>query len=143
MAKLYDKAINMIVNELDRDAKAVLRECVQERDYEHRTYNLYDSYGYGIYVNGRLRKKGYLSSSPRATENKKWYGEEIKGRDQIDEFLNNGFNPSGLIDVAVVATMPYAKVLEYKYGYKVISMSFQKLSELKYKYNGIVSIIKK
>lgn len=145
MAKLYDRAINMIVNELDKDAKVVLRECVNERTYEHQTYNLYDSYGYGIYVNGSLRKKGYLSSSPRATESKKWYGEEIKGREQIDEFLNRGYQAGGLIDLAVVATMPYAKVLEAGTGlhhsYRVISMSFQKLQELKYKYNGIVKAI--
>lgn len=145
MAKLYDKAINMIVSELDKDAKVILRECVNERTYEHDTCNLYDSYGYGIYVKGALRKKGYLSSSPKATESKKWSGEEIKGREQIDEFLNSGYNPSGLIDLAVVATMPYAKVLEAGTGlhhsYRVISMSFQKLNELKYKYNGIVKII--
>lgn len=136
----------MIVNELDKDAKVILRECVNERTYEHQTYNLYDSYGYGIYVNGTLRKKGYLSSSPKATESKKWNDEYIKGREQIDEFLNGGYESSGLIDLAVVATMPYAKVLESAGGgihhaYRVISMSFQKLNELKYKYNGIVKAI--
>ena len=146
MTRLYDMAIGMIVKELDKDAKVVLRECVSERDYQHQTYNLYDSYGYGIYVNGQLRKKGYLSSSPKATEGKKWYGEEIKGREQIDEFLNNEYKPIGLIDLAVVATMPYTKVLEaggggLKHQYRVISMSFQKLNELKYKYQGVVKTI--
>lgn len=138
-------AIGMMVKELDKDAKVVLRECVSERDYQHQTYNLYDSYGYGIYVNGQLRKKGYLSSSPKATESKKWYSEEIRGREQIDEFLDKGYQASGLIDLAVVATMPYAKVLEAGTGlhhsYRVISMSFQKLNELKYKYGGIVKAI--
>lgn len=148
MGKLYDRAIAMIVNELDKDAKVILRKCVSERTYEHQTYNLYDSYGYGIYVNGSLKKKGYLSSSPKATKSKKWYGEIIRGREQIDTFLNGGYTPSGIIDLAVVATMPYAKILEdgsgnLHHAYRVISMSFQKLNELKYKYNGIVKSIRK
>ena len=52
-----------------------------------------------------------------------------------------------MIDLAVAAAMPYAKVLEAGGGgiskkYRVISMSFQKLQELAHKYNGNVSIIR-
>lgn len=147
MGKLYDKAIKMIVTELDKDAKAVLKECVNERDYTHRTYNLYDSYGYGIYVQGKLSKIGYLSSSPKATKGKFWYGEELHGREEIDDYLKSDYSPKGVIDLAVVATMPYAKVLEdggggVSHKYRVISMSFQKLQELSYKYNGVVKMIR-
>lgn len=147
MGKLYDKAIKMIVTELDKDAKAVLRDCIRERDYTHRTYNLYDSYGYGIYVQGKLSKIGYLSSSPKANKSKYWYGEELHGRVEIDDYLKNDYSPKGVIDLAVVATMPYAKVLEDGGGgisrkYRVISMSFQYLQELTYKYNGIVKMIR-
>ena len=57
-------------------------------------------------------------------------------------------SPSGVIDLAVVATMPYAKILEdgggnLKQSYRVISMSFQKLQNLSNKYNGTVSVIRK
>lgn len=65
---LYKKALKLITKELDKDAKNVLRECIQEITYTHRTYNLYDSYGYGIYVEGKLEKIGYLSSSPKASK---------------------------------------------------------------------------
>lgn len=84
---LYQKALKLITKELDKDAKNVLRECIQEITYTHRTYNLYDSYGYGIYVEGKLEKIGYLSSSPKASKGKNWYGEEIKGREAINEYL--------------------------------------------------------
>ena len=136
---LYKKALKLITKELDKDAKNVLRECIQE---------IYDSYGYGIYVEGKLEKIGYLSSSPKASKGKNWYGEEIKGRDAINEYLKNDYSPSGVIDLAVVATMPYAKILEdgggnLKQSYRVISMSFQKLQNLSKKYNGTVSMIRK
>lgn len=147
MGKLYEKALGIITKELDKDARRVLKECVQERTYQHRTYNLYDSYGYGIYVHGKLIKDGFLSSSPRATKSKKWYGETINGRNEIENYLKNGYTPTGVVDLAVAAAMPYAKVLEdggggLKQSYRVISMSFQKLQELAYKYSGHVNIIR-
>jgi len=146
MGKLYDKALKMIVSELDKDARNVLKECIQEITYTHRTKNLYDSYGYGIYVQGKLTKTGYLSSSPQAKKSKNWYGEEINGREAIESYLKNSYQPSGVIDLAVAASMPYAQVLEeggggLKHSYRVISMSFQKLQELSYKYQGVVKII--
>lgn len=147
MGLLYDKALKLIEKELEKDAKNVLKECIQEITYTHRTKNLYDSYGYGIYVNGKLTKVGYLSASPQAKESKNWYGETIKGREEIEDYLRNGYSPSGVIDLAVAAAMPYAKILEdgsgnLKHSYRVISMSFQKFQELSYKYNGVVKIIR-
>ena len=111
-------------------------------------YSAWKCDGYGIYVEGKLEKIGYLSSSPKASKGKNWYGEEIKGRDAINEYLKNDYSPSGVIDLAVVATMPYAKILEdgggnLKQSYRVISMSFQKLQNLSKKYNGTVSMIRK
>ena len=145
---LYKKALKIITKELDKDAKNVLRECIQEITYTHRTYNLYDSYGYGIYVEGKLEKIGYLSSSPKASKGKNWYGEKIKGRDAISNYLKKDYKPSGAIDLAIVAAMPYAKVLEdgsgnLKRSYRVISMSVQKLRALAAKYNGVVKVIRK
>nr|DAH57720.1 MAG TPA: hypothetical protein [Caudoviricetes sp.] len=145
---LYKKALKLITKELDKDAKNVLNECIQEITYTHQTHNLYDSYGYGIYIEGKLEKIGYLSSSPKATKGKNWYGEEIKGREEINDYLKNDYSPSGVIDLAVVATMPYAKILEdgggnLKQSYRVISMSFQKLQDLSNKYNGTVKVIRK
>lgn len=144
---LYEQALQIITKELDKDARSVLKECVEEITYTHRTKNLYDSYGYGIYVQGKLVKAGYLSASPKATKSKKWYGETIKGRGEIESYLRNDYTPSGVVDLAVAAAMPYAKVLEdgggnLHHSYRVISMSFQKLQELAYKYSGSVKIIR-
>lgn len=147
MATLYQRALKIITNELDKDAKNVLKECIEEITYTHRTRNLYDSYGYGIYVEGKLTKTGYLSASPKAAKGKDWYGEELHGREEIESYLKNDYQPTGVIDLAVAAAMPYAQILEdgsgnLHHSYRVISMSFQKLQELAYKYNANVKIIR-
>ena len=147
MGKLYNEFIKLIVDGLRKDAKRILEECVNERTYQHQSLNLYDSYGYGIYVNGKLSYRGFLSSMPQADGGKKWYGSVLHGRDEINSFLENEYQPSGVVDLAIAAAMPYAKVLEtggggIKKKYKVISMSFQKLKEIASDYNAKVSIIK-
>lgn len=147
MGKIYDYVINNALNSLEKEARRILQECVDERTYKHKTYNLYDSYGYGIYLHGKLAKSGYLSSSPKAIDGNKWYDEILYGREQIQKYLQGGYSPSGAIDLTIVATMPYAKVLEEAGGgvhhaYKVISMSFKKLDEIKNKYQGFVKTIK-
>ena len=61
MATLKEQAITKIVQKLEQEGNRILQECESERDYTHRSENLYDSYGFGIYVGGKLRKVGYLS----------------------------------------------------------------------------------
>ena len=131
--------ITRLLDTLEKEGKKILAECEQERTYTHRTHNLYDSYGFGVYLNGKLQRKGFLSSSETATETKKWYGQEISGREQIEIFLTGEYKPGKGIDLVVVAAMPYAEVLENASSgqhqkYKVISMSYNKLKELS---NGV------
>lgn len=141
MATLRDKALMQILRMLETEGNRILQECEQERDYTHQTGNLYDSYGYGIYVDGKLAKAGYLSSSKTATENRKWYGQDVSGREQITHFLNSEYKPTNGIDMVVVAAMPYAHALEnassgQKHKYRVISMAHDKLKALQGKIKG-------
>lgn len=131
--------ITRLLDTLEKEGKRILAECEQERTYTHRTHNLYDSYGFGVYLNGKLQRKGFLSSSETATETKKWYGQEISGREQIENFLTGEYKSGKGIDLVVVAAMPYTEVLENASSgqyqkYKVISMSYNKLKELS---NGV------
>lgn len=147
MGVLMNKAIKLTLKEVEKEAKRILQECVDERDYKHDTLNLYDSYGYGIYLQGKLCSKGFLSADSQAEKSKKWYGETLYGRDEITKYLETEYQPVGFIDVAIAAAMPYAKVLEAGGGgakkkYKVISMSFEKLDKIASAYNGAVVTIK-
>lgn len=147
MGALMNKAIKLILKEVEKEAERILQECVNERDYKHDTLNLYDSYGYGIYLQGKLHSKGFLSADSQAGKGKKWYGETLYGRDEITKYLETEYQPVGFIDAAIAAAMPYAKVLEaggggVKKKYKVISMSFEKLDKIASAYNGAVVTIK-
>lgn len=122
-----------------------MRECYDERGFENRSFNLYDSYGYAVYVDGSVRAQGFLSQSA-ASEGKKWYGNTVEGSSAISEFFNVKYKSSGGIELVIAAAMPYAQVLEnggasngrftYKHKYKVISMAYDKLKELQGRYPG-------
>lgn len=136
-----EQRIKGFIEALEKEAQRILQECVSERDYTHRTRNLYDSYGYGIYLRGKLVKKGYLSAEPTAENPRSWYGRTVKGREEIDAFLNSRYNPTNGIDLVVVAAMPYAAILESGSGrlkrpYRVISMSNAKLQQLSQQIKG-------
>ena len=133
--------ITRLLDALEKEGKRILAECEQERTYTHRTKNLYDSYGYGVYYNGKLQRKGFLSASETATETKKWYGVEISGREQIENFLMSEYKSPKGIELVIVAAMPYAEVLENASSgqpqkYKVISMSYNKLKDLSSQVKG-------
>ena len=147
MAKaLKQQATEQIVAQLADEGARILRQCVEQRDYTHRTYNLYDSYGYGVYVSGKLQRYGFLGTQ-KATEPRKWYGENVRGREEILEYLKSEHKPSNdAIELVIAAAMPYAKVLEsggggIKHKYKVISMSNDLLREIAPKYGGTVKAI--
>ncbi len=139
--------ISKLIDSLAKDGERILAECEKERTYQHQTKNLYDSYGYGVYVHGKLEKSGFLSASPLASKAKVFDGEKIKGREEIEEFLRSGYSPQGGIDLVIAAAMPYGKILEEGSGrlhhkYKVISMAHDKLKRIAGKYGGNVSILR-
>lgn len=146
MAKtLRQQAAEQLISRLANEGDRILRQCVEQRDYIHRTYNLYDSYGYGVYVKGRLMRRGFLQRSPQAADPREWYGEDVRGREEILEFLTSGYKPSQNIELVIAAAMPYASVLEsgkgLRHKYKVISMSYDMLRDIAQKYNGTVKTI--
>ena len=133
--------ITRLLDSLEKEGKRILKECEQERTYTHQTHNLYDSYGFDVYYQGKLQRKGFLSQSETATETKDWYGVEISGREQIENFLTSEYKSPKGIELVIVAAMPYAEVLENASSgqhqkYKVISMSYAKLAELKNQVKG-------
>lgn len=129
---IKDKYVAQIVSYLATQGKRIVNECLTEKDYEHDTLNLHDSYGYGIYVEGKLVQS--YTTEQNAGKGKKWYGRNISGHEAIMDFLNS-YEASKGIELAIVAAMPYAEVLENASGgqrrkYKVISMSYDKLKLL-------------
>jgi hypothetical protein len=141
---LKEQGIKITIQQLASQGERIIRECESERSYTHRTHNLQDSYGYGVYAEGRKVASGYLGGQ-NASEPKKWYGQTVSGRTEIEQYLNNYSSPDGM-ELIIVAAMPYAEVLEnggasngrftYQHKYKVISMSYDKLKSLQGAFPG-------
>lgn len=141
MGKLKEAYTNRMIDFLAKEGERLILECINEVDYTHDTNNLADSYGYGVYLNGRIVKSGFANQIPNANKPRKWYRQEVWGRTRIQDFLNKEYKPQGYLDLVLAAAMPYGHALEnassgQKRKYRVISMSYDKLRNLSAKFKG-------
>lgn len=115
---------------MEREAKAFIAKTLSyvaqghPMYYEHRTLNLHDSYGYGIFLDGELLRHGGVE--PKASEPRIIDGHVLWGRDVLKELFNgtNRTTSQGYV-VMIAAAMPYAVDLETQYKYRVISFMEQ------------------
>lgn len=145
MGRLYDQAISQMTEYLAKEGDRILHVCEQNKGYRHQTKRLYDSYGYGVYYGGTLKTWGFLSAAPAENnkKNKKWYGQLLRGREEIEKFLREFKASAKGFDLVIAAAMPYAQILETGGGtlhrkYQVISLSFNELSRLGIGQVGII-----
>lgn len=141
MVRLLD--INKIVDMLSDEGGKLILQAVNSRDYTHRTYNLHDSYGSAVYLNGKLVDKSIRTLEPMATEAKKYKGSKLKGSEEIMKYFRS-YKPKSEIELLVVAAMPYGRVLEKGEGglrrkYKVISGINTEVTALAAKLNAKVN----
>ena len=113
--------------------------------YTHRTYNLQDSYGSAVFINGELvrdsirfvqrgRSTGGNRHGHRPTG--KGYELEIDGRQSLSRFFENmkGLKKTNSVTVIVAAAMWYAELVQSK-GYEVLDTNYVK-KELKTRINS-------
>lgn len=141
MARLLD--INKIVDMLSDEGGKLILQAVNSRDYTHRTYNLHDSYGSAVYLNGALVERSVRTLPAQATKAKKYKGNEIRGAEEIVKYFRS-YKPKSEIELLVVAAMPYGVVLEKGEGglrrkYKVISGINTEVTALAAKLNAKVN----
>lgn len=113
----------------------------REKSFKNRTFNLHDSYGSAVYVNGVLQEQtirymgGEMSkrfgakpktSRRRSSLGQRYYMYGTSGRDTLNVFFHGNkyysgrqFGRKGIV-LVVVAAMWYADILEGK-KYKVIT----------------------
>ena len=123
MARLFD--INKFVDMLSTEGGKLILQAVNSRDYTHRTYNLHDSYGSAVYLNGKLVEKSVMLLGSKATKAKSYKGSKLNGSEEIMKYFRS-YKPKSAIELVVAAAMPYGVVLEkggggLRHKYKVIS----------------------
>lgn len=122
MNKYKNNVLNRLKTELEDRIENAAREFLEKTlskvgngdgSYHHDTYNLYDSYGYAIFLDGKVIRSS--TTERTATEPRKWYGNEYFGNEILNEAFKNGnYKPSVSTGYVVVfgALMPYGSVLE-------------------------------
>ena len=123
MARLFN--IDKLVDMLATEGGKLILQAVNSRDYTHRTYNLHDSYGSAVYLNGKLVEKSVMLLGSKATKAKSYKGSKLKGSEEIMKYFQS-YKPKSDIELVVAAAMPYGVVLEkggggLRHKYKVIS----------------------
>ena len=86
-----------------------IKVAYDDRGFTNRTFNLKDSYGSAVYLDGQLLEDTIrFIGAPEAK--KKRLGKS--GREEINNFFK-GYSPQAKgYEIVVVATMPYAGILE-------------------------------
>lgn len=69
MAKTKQSAITRIFDLLANEGQKIVAKELAKVSYTYRSLNLRDSYGWGVYVDGKLARKGYTASSPGIKKN--------------------------------------------------------------------------
>lgn len=133
--------ISELVRFLSVEGQKIVDSQLKNKGYTHRTHNLHDSYGWGVYVDKKLVASGF--TAVKAEKGRKWYGEMIKGREAITDFLKNKYKAHDGIDLVVAVAMPYGEIVEDKYKYEVIATARNDVKQLASKFKnanfGIIS----
>lgn len=128
MGRLIGMFREDMLDALSNEGRRIASECEAERSYTHRTKNLKDSYGWGVYHDGKLQRRGFLTDSPEADRPRRIGGADVQGRQEIMEYLLR-YKPTAQYELVVYAAMPYASILEER-KYRVISTAVRKLDEM-------------
>jgi len=125
-----------VIDALRKACPEIIQLIFEQRSWKDDTYNLRDSFGWGIYQKGKQVAKGYLEPVPKATEGDKKKG--LMGREQVDAFLDD-YKPQLYDDIELVfvAGMYYAGILEWR------DMLFGFLNAEKYAKDNAIEAIRK
>lgn len=137
-----------IYQDLIAEGQRLVEKAYEEKSFINRTYNLADSYGSCLFVDGKEypNSRYYLHNLKQARAPYKYAGEEVYGREAVARFFDNfdKAQSKGRIMLVVVAAAPYARVLEdgisygLRHNYKVLAGINTRLEELKRFYGGDV-----
>lgn len=164
MVNLKNRIIQQLISQLTEEGAAAIKQAYETRDWRNRTFNLHDSYGSAVYVNGQLLKRtvryvgeelvqpekerdmGWVWNKSRSMAdyrgNRRLPGDAVmmRGREEVMDFFSQYTPKTKGIELVIAAAMFYANILEsghkLKHKYHVISQANGIMNELARKYNG-------
>lgn len=128
--QIKDKATKALVEALTTIGWQVAMEAYREKTYTNRTFNLHDSYGSAVFVNGVIvpDSKKYVNRSRSNRRNTHGHADSdnryaktggLSGRQALDDFFRTvEVSKKNKITLVVAAAMWYGEIVESK-GYVV------------------------
>jgi hypothetical protein len=128
--QIKDKATKALVEALTTVGWQVAMEAYRRKTYTNRTFNLHDSYGSAVYVDGVLQPdtKKYVNRSRSNRRNTHGHADSdnryaktggLSGRQALDDFFRTvEVSKKNKITLVVAAAMWYGEIVESK-GYVV------------------------
>lgn len=133
-----NEAIAYLVESLADLGQRACQDAIDAADYTNRKYNLRDSYGSAVYVDGKIvhssKRYAHRKSSKGPYIDKGYDGDgvtEITGREALDRYWDNHErlpNARNTVELVVVAATFYAGILESA-GYEVLSAAVDTIED--------------
>lgn len=128
---IKEKATKAIVEALTTIGWEVAMEAYRRKTFTNRTYNLHDSYGSAVFVDGKLVPDSIKYVNRARSSRADRHGHSITGartgREALVRFLNQAWTvrKKDHITLVVAAAMWYGEIVESK-GYVVLDEQFVK-----------------
>lgn len=142
---IYDENF---IQTLSSEGERICKLAASTKDTRNRSDNQMDAYGYAVYLNGKMKAKGYAGTEKSDTIHHGWAKHNIEpntGRGYLDSFFAEYVPPVAGYHLIVVNAVYYSQILEdgMQPGvkYRIISQVGDEIYELAQKYNGTVKII--
>lgn len=141
MGRLYDIAVQRMINYLAQQGKKIVTEAMNTKAVGNRTFNQNDAFGYVVYHNGEIKKKGYANPIPMSTQTHHGWSKhgipEGTGREWLNDFIASYDEvPKKGFALLIVNAAFYSKIQEVKYKYQIISQVYGELDTIATKFKG-------
>lgn len=143
--QVKDKVTKAVVEALTTIGWQVALEAYRRKTYTNRTYNLHDSYGSAVFVDGSLVPDSIKYIERAMSKKADTHGHSITnaktGRDALRRFFDQAWvvRKKDHITLVVAAAMWYGDIVESK-GYVVLDEQFVK-NEIYLRFNRVLPSI--
>lgn len=142
--------IKECIDTLAVEGRRICKEAARTKEASNRKFNLLDAYGWAVYYNRKMERKGYANDAEKSTSTYSgWRAMGIPrdtGRNALNEFFDSYIPPSNEFVLIVVNAVFYSQILEDGSGtlrrsYRIVSQIADDFETLKKKYKGRVDVI--
>lgn len=140
MARLAQIYAQRIISYLSHQGMKIATKAQATKAVGNRTFNQADAFGYVVYYNGKVVRKGYANTAPQSKrEHHGWAAAGIprgRGREWLLGFIEQYKPPTSGFALLIVNAAFYTAIQETKWKYRIISQTFGDLENIAKEFKG-------